>query len=280
MPRPGPPFGYEEGAYAGRKCYQVLQGFSQPCVFCQNHLPSEQGFKTWENQNVRLHRRFLIRDKIIQWDGRPAGWRSIRPRRPRRRPGRTPNTCCWEMAGLLLSAESLEDGIQGTLERLGAFMGRTGATWSRPDWGRGAFQAAQQWQSPALQARGNAAAQTLEGAGWLEHLKARHLVACHDVEQLQQVFPEKYRDMPGPGVRSFYAVALLEEGELRGYLGIDNPRERLECTTMLLSLSHFLMGERSKRGGEGPERFPPQPRRPDRLPELGAVQRLSGGLLQ
>lgn len=65
-------FGYEEGAYAGRKCYQVLQGFSQPCVFCQNHLPSEQGFKTWENQNVRLHRRFLIRDKIIQWDGRPA----------------------------------------------------------------------------------------------------------------------------------------------------------------------------------------------------------------
>ena len=86
-------------------------------------------------------------------------------------------------------------------------------------------------------ARGNAAAQTLEGAGWLEHLKARHLVACHDVEQLQQVFPEKYRDMRARGVRSFYAVALLEEGELRGYLGIDNPRERLECTTMLLSLS-------------------------------------------
>ena len=121
--------------------------------------------------------------------------------------------------------------------------------------GERTFQAAQQWQSPALQARGNAAAQTLEGAGWLEHLKARHLVACHDVEQLQQVFPEKYRDMRARGVRSFYAVALLEEGELRGYLGIDNPRERLECTTMLLSLSHFLMGERSKREGKAQNAF-------------------------
>lgn len=80
-------------------------------------------------------------------------------------------------------------------------------------------------------------------------------MACHDVEQLQQVFPEKYRDMRARGVRSFYAVALLEEGELRGYLGIDNPRERLECTTMLLSLSHFLMGERSKREGKAQNAF-------------------------
>ena len=35
-----------------------FSGCSLGCVFCQNHLPSEQGFKTWENQNVRLHRRF------------------------------------------------------------------------------------------------------------------------------------------------------------------------------------------------------------------------------
>ncbi|MFR4756998.1 MAG: hypothetical protein ACLT9P_01865 [Evtepia gabavorous] len=50
-------------------------------------------------------------------------------------------------------------------------------------------------------------------------------------------------------------MALLKEGELRGYLGIDNPRERLECTTMLLSLSHFLMGERSKREGKAQNAF-------------------------
>ena len=248
-------FGYEEGAYAGRKCYQVLQGFSQPCVFCQNHLPSEQGFKTWENQNVRLHRRFLIRDKIIQWDGRPARLEIYQAPAAQEEARENAEHVLLEMAGLLLSAESLEDGIQGTLGRLGGFYGADRCYVVQARLGERTFQAAQQWQSPALQARGNAAAQTLEGAGWLEHLKARHLVACHDVEQLQQVFPEKYRDMRARGVRSFYAVALLEEGELRGYLGIDNPRERLECTTMLLSLSHFLMGERSKREGKAQNAF-------------------------
>lgn len=204
-------FGYEEGAYAGRKCYQVLQGFSQPCVFCQNHLPSEQGFKTWENQNVRLHRRFLIRDKIIQWDGRPARLEIYQAPAAQEEARENAEHVLLEMAGLLLSAESLEDGIQGTLERLGGFYGADRCYVVQARLGERTFQAAQQWQSPALQARGNAAAQTLEGAGWLEHLKARHLVACHDVEQLQQVFPEKYRDMRARGVRSFYAVALLEE---------------------------------------------------------------------
>ena len=180
-------FGYEEGAYAGRKCYQVLQGFSQPCVFCQNHLPSEQGFKTWENQNVRLHRRFLIRDKIIQWDGRPARLEIYQAPAAQEEARENAEHVLLEMAGLLLSAESLEDGIQGTLERLGGFYGADRCYVVQARLGERTFQAAQQWQSPALQARGNAAAQTLEGAGWLEHLKARHLVACHDVEQLGQL---------------------------------------------------------------------------------------------
>lgn len=170
-------FGYEEGAYAGRKCYQVLQGFSQPCVFCQNHLPSEQGFKTWENQNVRLHRRFLIRDKIIQWDGRPARLEIYQAPAAQEEARENAEHVLLEMAGLLLSAESLEDGIQGTLERLGGFYGADRCYVVQARLGERTFQAAQQWQSPALQARGNAAAQTLEGAGWLEHLKARHLVA-------------------------------------------------------------------------------------------------------
>ena len=88
--------------------------------------------------------------------------------------------------------------------------------------GERTFQAAQQWQSPALQARGNAAAQTLEGAGWLEHLKARHLVACHDVEQLQQVFPEKYRDMR----EYFRKTAISLDEDIRA--GIDYERFRKE----------------------------------------------------
>ena len=48
-------FGYEEGAYAGRKCYQVLQGFSQPCVFCQNHTISAGHFGKEVSKIGRAH---------------------------------------------------------------------------------------------------------------------------------------------------------------------------------------------------------------------------------
>ncbi len=116
-----------------------------------------------------------------------------------------------EMAGLLLSAESLEGGIQGTLERLGGFYGADRCYVVQARLGERTFQAAQQWQSPALQAQGNAAAQTLEGAGWLEHLKApppgglpRRGAAAAGLS--------REVGCAGPGVQSFYAVALLEEG--------------------------------------------------------------------
>ena len=35
------------------KCYQVIYGFSEPCVFCKNHLPEENKFKVWENTNFQ-----------------------------------------------------------------------------------------------------------------------------------------------------------------------------------------------------------------------------------
>lgn len=63
-------FGIE--SYRGKKCYDILQGFTQPCVFCKSHLPEESGYQTWETTNARLRKRYMIRDKSIHWDGKRA----------------------------------------------------------------------------------------------------------------------------------------------------------------------------------------------------------------
>lgn len=61
----------------GRKCYEVLQGLDAPCPFCTNQFLNCETFYTWELTNPISHRHYLLRDKLIRWNGRacPAGIR-------------------------------------------------------------------------------------------------------------------------------------------------------------------------------------------------------------
>lgn len=57
---------------AGRKCYEVIQGRTSPCPFCTNHLLTEDEFYEWEYYNPVLDRTFLIKNRIVYWEGHRA----------------------------------------------------------------------------------------------------------------------------------------------------------------------------------------------------------------
>lgn len=54
----------------GKKCYEVIQGRSTPCPFCTNDRLREDAFYEWEFDNPVLEKTFMIKDRIIEWDGR------------------------------------------------------------------------------------------------------------------------------------------------------------------------------------------------------------------
>lgn len=56
--------------YKGRKCYQVLQGFDEPCRFCTNERLCENKFHVWERENTYLQRNYILKDKLIRWQGK------------------------------------------------------------------------------------------------------------------------------------------------------------------------------------------------------------------
>ncbi len=68
----------QAGNVAGKLCYEVLQGRSDPCPFCpQKQLFDEQGNPKinvpvrWETHNPVIKRDFLVTDRLITWhDGR------------------------------------------------------------------------------------------------------------------------------------------------------------------------------------------------------------------
>ena len=56
----------------GHKCYEVIQGRTSPCPFCTNDRLTEDKFYEWEYDNPNLGRTFMIKNRIVNWQGRKA----------------------------------------------------------------------------------------------------------------------------------------------------------------------------------------------------------------
>lgn len=58
--------------YRGRKCYEVLQGKDHPCEYCTNKKLCANQVYIWEMENRFSNRDYLMKDKLVPWQGKPA----------------------------------------------------------------------------------------------------------------------------------------------------------------------------------------------------------------
>ena len=62
--------GIKADDYRGKTCYEILQGRDTPCPFCTNARLSREQYYVWEFYNAKLGRRYILRDKLIEWKGK------------------------------------------------------------------------------------------------------------------------------------------------------------------------------------------------------------------
>ncbi len=56
----------------GNICYRVLQGRDSPCPFCTNRFLKSGENYTWEITSPITGRHYLLKDRLIEWEGRRA----------------------------------------------------------------------------------------------------------------------------------------------------------------------------------------------------------------
>lgn len=56
--------------YKGRKCYEVIQGRPNPCVFCKKHKLKVGQSCVWKYHNMKFNADFFVKDRIIIRDGK------------------------------------------------------------------------------------------------------------------------------------------------------------------------------------------------------------------
>lgn len=58
------------GDYQGKKCYQVLQGRTEPCPFCTNDILSREQYYIWKHHNDIINGDYILKDKLVEWEGK------------------------------------------------------------------------------------------------------------------------------------------------------------------------------------------------------------------
>lgn len=232
----------------GRTCYEILQGRQSPCPFCPEAHLSDDHTYTWEFYNEMVQRYYLLKDRIMEFQGRTVHFEIAfditEQKEQQKRMGwlshinDTMVRCAKELYGTQKMQESMQEivhimGTSMTAQRAYVFEIQ-GETMSNT----------YEWCADGIEPMKDALQQLDVGLmeRWMAHFRRKECVILEDLERIKDESPEEYAILKMQGVHSLMAGPLWVEGELVGYIGVDNPpKETMEWATELFdTLCYFL----------------------------------------
>lgn len=240
-------FGVED--LSGRKCYKVLQGKDAPCEFCTSSKLTLGENYTWEFTNPITKRHYLLKDRLLPWDGRPARMElafditEADAEKQALKNTLDAEQMVMECVRTLYQEHDLDQSVPIILERLGSFLGaervyvgmiRNELLYNDYEWcAQGSASQKELLQDMPLSAI----------ASWLPAFERQECFILEDVEKLRDSSPEEYELLSGQNIQSLAGAPLEVDGQLRGLLGVDNPPpDRIRSIAPLLqTLCYFLM---------------------------------------
>lgn len=235
--------------YKGKKCYEVLQGYDAPCPFCTNHFLEKEKSYTWEYTNPLVDRHYLLKDRLIDWDGRRARMEiavditETEEEKQTLKSALDTEKMMMECVRKLYQETDLNRAVSHMLRQLGEFLSAERAYVFAIQGDR--MSNTYEWCAPSVEPQikylQDMDTSLLEN--WLPSFLKHECVIREDIEQIRESSPEEYAVLSSQGIKSLVAAPLEVGGRLSGYFGVDNPPvEKIQNVTVLLhTLRYFLM---------------------------------------
>ncbi len=234
---------------ADRKCYQALQGFDDPCPFCTNSKLKSDATYTWEHSNALTGKRYLLKDRLIDWGGRAARI---------------------EVAADMTASEEDDLGLRYALDAEGMVLRCVDDLYREADldtasksmlriigeclesdrtyiieFSEGLANNTYEWCAegiePAIDLLQGIDLQTV--ARWLDLFEQGECVILEDLETIRESSPEEYGLLVQQNINSLAVAPLEQNGQIIGCIGIDNPPvDRIRHLGPLLrTLAYFYL---------------------------------------
>lgn len=235
--------------YRGKKCYSVLQGKSEPCIFCTNNRLCIGKFYEWSYTNPILNKTVILKDTMYEEDGRRYRLELAIDTSPERENDEKEsllaygdsliNDCVRKTFSVNDPNEAIDQilsfiGERFNCERVYIFEIEAGEMLSNT----------YEWCAPGVPSQKDVLQhEPLETVDfWFKFFEEDKPVIIEDIENIRLQNPAIYAILKPQNIRSLVAVSLRSGKRISGFFGVDNPKtEKYSILThFLFVIAHFL----------------------------------------
>lgn len=241
--------------YIGKKCYQVLQNFNQPCSFCTNAKLKYNEYYIWEYHNEFLNRHFLLKDKLVTWDGKPARMEFALDVTEKENVSldlqkklKIESTLV-QCIRSLVSINDLNEAISLVLSTIGLFYDADRSYIFEMDREKNTSSNTYEWCKEGIipQIDNLRELKLEENPFWSDCFFNKKTIMLDDIIDLKECYPSEYELLKRQDIQRLYCVPFELENSLGGVIGIDNARANQGDIALLDNLSYMIINEISKR---------------------------------
>lgn len=250
--------------YKGKKCYSVLQGRNTPCEFCNNHCLSKDHFEIWENENAYLKRHFILKDKLVPWNGKNARLEIAKDVTEQEIVTKAVQEKLDFAQSVVKCVKALaeESDMQHATQRMLAYVGDfyqadRAYVFERdrdyPELWNNTYEWCREGVSKEMD--------KLQGipqdiiTRWIDIFETNDSVIIEDMDAIRELHKEEWEVLEIQGIKNLIVSPIRKNKELVGFIGVDNPRHcvtddaQLQTLTLFVS-NRFQKNETEERLGE------------------------------
>lgn len=230
----------------GLKCYRALWGKEAPCDFCKIPLLESQRFYTWEAPEPMNGRHYLLKDKLMEWERRPShlvlalDLTETAQRETALENALNAETLVMDCVKLLHTAQNLSYVLEQVMEKLGVFLEAERAyLFEIHD---DVMSNTHEWCAPGVEPQIGDLQNLHVALNGHASFQNSQCLTLDNLDMLEETHPAEYEALRSQGIQRLVAVPLELDGQLLGYLGVDNPpAEKIENISPLLNtLGYFI----------------------------------------
>jgi Osmosensitive K+ channel histidine kinase len=218
-------------AYRGKKCYEVVHGFGEPCQFCNSDRLIKGETFSWDNYNATVGRTYQLQDKLIDYDGHHARMEiaiDVSRRIDENMKLKTvleTEKLLTRMIQTLNRHEPMDQRLDAMIREIGEYFNSDRSYIFDAVNGGDVFNNSFEWCregiEPQITKRQAVSASCIDR--WKYFFDNHQAVIISDVESIIESKPEEYKIMTMQGIHSYLEAPIFINDEFHGFFGIDNP---------------------------------------------------------
>lgn len=234
--------------FDGLKCYEAFQDAHEPCSFCTNALLTKNENYTWEKTNPLTGKHYMLKDRLIDWDGRLARLEvafditASEDEKQSLRNALEAEHILLRCIKQLHNSEGISTGIENVLREIGIVLAAERTLLY--SFSGNSLEATSEWCAPTASQQTDG--ETFFDLGalnrWRDTFLGSDCIVIDDIERIKSNLPDEYRTLEAQGIRGIVIAPLTRDGELIGVLIAVNPSASHIATasTLLATLQYFL----------------------------------------